>query len=35
MENPLICSGCCPLFKDNFYKIVKKHNIKGQKLTKG
>jgi hypothetical protein len=24
-----------PLFKDKFYKIVKKHTIKGAKLTKG
>ena len=23
MENRLIRSGCCPLFKDRFYKIVK------------
>ena len=23
IENRLICSGCCPLFKDKFYKIVK------------
>ena len=35
IENRLIRSGCCPLFKDKFYKIVKKHAIKGQKLTKG
>ena len=28
MENRLIRSGCCPLFKDKFYKIVKKHTIK-------
>ena len=24
-ENRLIRSGCCPLFKDTFYKIVKAH----------
>ena len=35
IENRLNRSGCCPLFKDKFYKIVKKHTIKGQKLTKG
>ena len=35
IENRLIRSGCCPLLKGKFYKIVKKHTIKGQKLTKG
>ena len=34
-QNRLIRSGYYPLFNDKFYKIVKKHTIKGQKLTKG
>jgi hypothetical protein len=35
MENHLIRFACCPKFKDKFYKTVKKHYKKGQKLTKG
>jgi hypothetical protein len=35
MENHLIRSGCCPKFKDKFYKTVKSAIKRGQKLTKG
>ena len=35
IENRLIRSGCCPLFKDKLYKTAKKHTLKEQKLTKG
>jgi len=30
IENRLIRSGCCPLFKDKFYKIVKSTLQKGK-----
>jgi hypothetical protein len=34
MENRLVSSGCCPLFKDKFYKIVKSTLKKGKNSPK-
>jgi hypothetical protein len=33
-ENRLIRSGCCPLFKDKFYKKVKRKLKKGKNSPK-
>ena len=35
IENCLIRSGCCPLFKDQFYKIVKSTLLKVKNLPMG
>jgi hypothetical protein len=34
MENHLIRSGCCPEFKDKFYKTVKSNIKKGKNSLK-
>jgi hypothetical protein len=34
MENHLILSGCCPKFKDKFYKTVKSTIKKGKNSPK-